>query len=305
MLSKSRTTYLSYRSLAAALELFPRPIADVIAVASGRLMYQVWKDKHPVVRANLRRVLGPGVTEDELDEAVVKAFDSYARYWVESARLATIRPSEVLRRMTTIGFESATREIDSGRGAILGLTHTGSWDIGGYWLTLQGTPLVTVTEPVEPPELFAWFREQRELMGLTVLPLGRETSTQLLSALRSGRLVGLLCDRDISGNGVEVEFFGEKTTLPVGPAVLSLRTGAPIIPASVYQEPGGMHRGVMRPALRFERTGDLRADATALTQLLAHELEQLIRWAPTQWHAFQPIWPSDFPAAGRAAPSRA
>jgi lauroyl/myristoyl acyltransferase len=289
-----RAAYLTYRSLADALQVFPRPVAEGIASVSGLVMWQVSKDRHPIVRANLRRVLGPGPTEEELDEAVRQAFDSYARYWVESARLATIRPTEVLRRMHCEGFEQVRIELDQGRrGVIFALTHAGSWELGGYWLTLQGTPLVTVAEPLEPPELFAWFKRQREAMGLTILPLGPATSGQLVRALRANRLVGLLCDRDILGNGVEVEFFGEKTTLPGGPAVLSLRTGAPIMPVGVYQEPGGMHRGIVHKPIAFERSGDLRADVVALTQLLAHELERVISWAPTQWHAFQPIWPAD------------
>jgi len=288
-----RTAYVTYRSLSAALQVFPRPVADAIAAASGFVMWRLGKERHALVRANLSRVLGPGATGPELDRAVRAAYDSYARYWVESARLATIRPVEVLRRMTADGFWRVLEAVDAGRGAILALTHAGSWELGGYWLTLSGTPLVTVAEPLEPPELFEWFTRQRELMGLTVLPLGPSTSGQLVTALRANRVVGLLCDRDILGNGIEVDFFGEKTTLPAGPAMLSLRTGAPIFPVGVFQEPGGFHRGIVWPEVRFERSGELRADVSALTQQLTHELERVIGWAPTQWHAFQPIWPSD------------
>ena len=290
--SHARSAYLTYRSLSTALQLFPQLVADAIAVAAGDLMWRLDRSRRPLVRANLRRVLGPGVSDAELGRAVRQAYCSYARYWVESARLATIRPTEVLRRISVDGFERVLQAVDEGRGAILALTHTGSWEIGGYWLTLQGLPLVTVAEPVEPRELFEWFTAQRELMGLTVLPLGSSTSGQLVAALRSNRVVGLLCDRDIFRNGVEVEFFGEKTTLPGGPAVLSLRTGAPVFPVGVFQEPGGMHRGIIWPEVAFERSGDLRSDVAGLTQVLAHELEHVIAWAPTQWHAFQPIWPS-------------
>jgi KDO2-lipid IV(A) lauroyltransferase len=106
-------------------------------------------------------------------------------------------------------------------------------------------------------------------------------------------LVVLLCDRDIVGNGVEVEFFGERTTLPGGAAVLALRTGAPLFPSIVYQRPGGKGHGVIRPPLEFERSGSLRADVTRLTRMLAAEFEDLIRQAPEQWHMFQPNWPSD------------
>jgi KDO2-lipid IV(A) lauroyltransferase len=111
--------------------------------------------------------------------------------------------------------------------------------------------------------------------------------------LRDNRIVCLLSDRDIEGDGVGVEFFGERTTLPGGPATLALRTGATLLPAAVYFRPGLDHLGVVRPAIEVERVGRLREDITRITQALAHELEQLIRVAPEQWHLLQPNWPSD------------
>jgi KDO2-lipid IV(A) lauroyltransferase len=92
---------------------------------------------------------------------------------------------------------------------------------------------------------------------------------------------------------VDVEFFGEVTKLPGGPAVLAIRTGAPLFPSIVYQDRGGKGHGVIRPPLEFERTGNLRTDVATITRMLAAEFEMLIRKAPEQWHMFQPNWPSD------------
>ena len=104
----------------------------------------------------------------------------------------------------------------------------------------------------------------------------------------------LLSDRDIRGGGIEVEFFGEKTTMPAGPATLALRTGAPLLPTGVYfTSRRNGHLAVVRPPLPIERTGRLRDDVVRVTQDLAHELEDLIRRAPEQWHLMQPNWPAD------------
>ncbi len=265
----------------------------MVATASGLTMSEVWRDRRPLVRANMRRVLGPSATERELDDAVVEAFDSYARYWVESARLSSMRPQEVLKRFSIEGFEPAEEALVERRGAIFALPHLGSWEVGAYWLTLQGHPMTAVVEPLEPPELFEWFKQQRAALGLNVIPLGAGATTELVQALRQGALVGLVADRDIAGTGVEVEFFGERTTLPAGPAVLALRTGVPLFPVAVYQRQGGYYHGVVRPALACERTGRLRDDVEIITKDLAREFETLIRTAPTQWHMFQPNWPSD------------
>ncbi|HKA85872.1 MAG TPA: hypothetical protein VKD21_18540, partial [Acidimicrobiales bacterium] len=94
-------------------------------------------------------------------------------------------------------------------------------------------------------------------------------------------------------------FFGETTTLPSGPAVLALRTGAPLIPTGVYDQGGGRHHAVIRPPIPVERRGSFRDDVARITQAMAGELEGLIRRRPEQWHLLQPNWPSDRPGARR------
>jgi phosphatidylinositol dimannoside acyltransferase len=183
--------------------------------------------------------------------------------------------------------------MDKGNGAVMALPHVGSWEWGGAWLDAVGYPMISVAERLEPPELFEWFIEQRKAMGLEILPLDVASSAVVLKALRSGRLVGLLCDRDLVGNGVEVEFFGETTTFPAGPATLALRTGATLLAAAVYSGPGRSHTGVVSAPLDTGRTGRLRQDVARITQDIAGQFERLIRRAPEQWHMYQPNWPSD------------
>jgi KDO2-lipid IV(A) lauroyltransferase len=119
----------------------------------------------------------------------------------------------------------------------------------------------------------------------------------VLAALHRGEVIGLLCDRDITGDGIEVDFFGERTRLPAGPATLAARSGAPILPCCVLFE-GDHHRGIILPPLDTTRRGGLRADVARITQDMADALAALIRRAPEQWHVFQPNWPSD-PGYGR------
>jgi KDO2-lipid IV(A) lauroyltransferase len=157
-------------------------------------------------------------------------------------------------------------------------------------------PMTVVVEALEPPELFEWFVGFRRQLGMEVVAVGPQAGTAVLSALRAGHVVCLLCDRNVGDTpGLQVEFFGEKTSLPAGPAMLSLRTGAPLLPAAVYfSGPHGSHLGLVRPPLDAGRQGGgIRDDALRITQALAVELEGLIRRAPTQWHLMQPNWPSD------------
>jgi lauroyl/myristoyl acyltransferase len=181
----------------------------------------------------------------------------------------------------------------AGKGVIMALPHVGSWEFGGAFLATQGLPMTAVAERIEPPELFEFFVDQRAAMGLTIVPLDAASGSGVLSTLRRGGLVGLLSDRDVVGNGIEVEFFGETTTMPAGPATLALRTGAQLVTGAVYSGPGRDHRALVQPPLDTTRHGSLRQDVARLTQGIATRFEGLIRQAPDQWHVFQPLWLAD------------
>jgi len=275
------------------LQLLPSRVAGALATAAGLTIAGLWRGKRPLVHSNLRRVLGPDAAESAVEARVTNAFVSYAHYWVESARVVALRSDEIESTFTIEGFERFRLEMARGRGVVIVLPHVGSWEYGGRWLAQQGFPMTTVGELLEPPELFKWFTSQRAALGLTVMPPGPGTTVRLLDALREGRVVGLLADRDLAGNGVEVEFFGEKTTLPAGPALLALRSGAPLMTCAIYQRPGGRYHTILQAPLDSTRRGRMRQDVQRLTEDTARALEDLIRISPEQWHLFQPNWPSD------------
>lgn len=297
--ARAHAVYLVYRSLGTAMQRLPEPVVTAAAAMVGVGLTAFRRQARAQYARHLHRVFGTDLPEAEVRSWTRRVFRNYARYWLEGARLPAVPPSVVCERMVVeCGFEHVVEGMAAGKGVILALPHLGRWEWGGAWLALQGYPMTSVAETVEPPELYQWFTAQREAMGLTIVPLGPEASPVLLRTLRGGGLVGLLCDRDVGGNGVEVEFFGERTTLPAGPATLALRTGATLLPAAVYGGPGRDHTAVILPPLSMARTAGLRADVARLTQDLAHQLEALIRRAPDQWYLFQPNWPSDHVDSG-------
>jgi lauroyl/myristoyl acyltransferase len=240
----------------------------------------------------MARATPGGLTSAGAREATREAFVSYARYWVESLRLPRTTPADVDSHFSIEGRHHLEAAQAAGHGAVLALPHLGGWDVGGSWLARQGFLVSVVVESLEPPELFEWFVSLRRTFGLSVIPLGPGAGTGVLAALRANHMVCLLCDRDIGGKGVEVEFFGERTTLPAGPATLALRARSVVLPTAVYFNGRG-HHAVVEAPVTVERTGRVREDVVRLTQATATALEGLVRRAPEQWHLFQPNWPSD------------
>lgn len=287
-----------YRAGSALARGLPRGAADGVATTLSRVAVLASKERRLLVERNMRRAYGPDIGRRELRRAVQRNFASYGRYWVDSFRLPEMSIDEIDRGMTTIGLEHIKRAVASGTGPILVLPHLGGWEWAGFWLTLVPKFTVTVVvEPVEPPALFDFFADFRERLGMHIVPLGPEAAPAVLRAIREAHVLCLLSDRDIEGTGVEVDFFGERTTLPAGPATLALRTGAPLLPTACYFKGSGGVLGHVRPPVPAERQAKrLRDDVTRITQDLAHEMEGLIRRAPDQWHLQQPNWPSDYEA---------
>lgn len=289
----------AYRGAYAIAQVLPGSVVDVLAPGVAGLAAFRPGDQRAMVERHQRRV-DPGLNGAELQRRVREVFRSYGRYYGESFRLPTIGADELDRGLTRDGFEHVEESLARGVGPMLVLPHLGSWEWCAYWLTrVRKIPVTAVVERLEPPALFDWFVGFRERIGMEIVPLGPDAGRSIVKAIKQAHVIALLCDRDIGGGGSEVTFFGETTTLPSGPAVLALRTGAPLIPTGVYDEGGGRHHAVIRPPIPVERRGSFRDDVARITQAMAGELEGLIRRRPDQWHLLQPNWPSDRPGARR------
>jgi KDO2-lipid IV(A) lauroyltransferase len=240
---------------------------------------------------NLARVLAaPGEVLDVtvLDRFVRRGFANYGQYWAEGAKLPALSKRTIAARFRIgEGREHLDDAFAAGRGVVIALPHVGSWEWGGSYIASLGMPMTAIAEELSPPELFEWFKAKRQSIGIHIEGLNNEVSTKLLNVLKGGGVVGLLCDRDIQGGGIEVEFFGSRVTLPGGPATLALRTGATLLAAACYNGPGRDHFAVITAPIPAIREGRLREDVTRVTQLVANELEGLIRRAPEQWHVLE------------------
>ena len=122
----------------------------------------------------------------------------------------------------------------AGRGAVLPLPHSGNWDMAGVWLAQTHGTFTTVAERLKPESLYRRFIAYRERLGFEVIPLSggqRPPFEVLCERLRANRVVCLMADRDLTRTGVPVDFFGEPSRMPAGPAKLAVATGAALIPA--------------------------------------------------------------------------
>lgn len=250
------------------------------------------------LRKNLARVLG--VEPARVPDGLIRAsLASYARYWREAFRLPTMDLAEVGRRFdeVSIGTHRPQVAMDAGRGGILALPHSGNWDMAGVWLVYKHGPFSTVAERLKPESLYNRFIAYRESLGFEVFPAsgGERPPFELLAErLRENKLVCLMADRDLTRSGVEVDFFGERTRLPAGPAKLAITTGAHLIPAHVYYDGDDCVIDLQEPLDTSSK------DVTAVTQELANRFARNIAAHPADWHMMQPQWLADLSDERRA-----
>jgi KDO2-lipid IV(A) lauroyltransferase len=284
-----------YAMLAAgwAARIVPIGLLRLLMRAGGLFYYYAFAGKREQVKRNMRRALGPEASDREVDRAARSACGFYADYWLDLIWLPTVKREWVLERFGRDGEEPLVRTINEGKGVIVVLPHYGSWEAGAVYLSSLG-PFAAVAEVLKPPELFDLFVKLRAGVGITIFPYDNkpETRDRMVEELKGGMMLALLSDRDLKGTGVEVEFFGERTTLPPGPAAMALRSGSPIICVKVRNVKGAWVGHASDP-IRVDGSVDRDEAIKDTMQEVAHQLERLIRSEPSQWHMFMPGWPSD------------
>lgn len=286
--------YLAYLGLRAGVGLvgaLPEGVVRSLGRGFGDIWGRVDGERRVMARRHMERVLDEGSDADGASKEIMR---SYGRYYAEALWARAKRVPEMLADTEVVGLEHVLNARDAGTGMIYALPHMGNWEAAAPVAISHGVPVVAVAEVLPNRRITDWFTEMRAEFGIEiVLATGRiEVMRKLEQAIAENKAVALLSDRDLKGRGVEVEFFGEETTMPPGPATLAVRTGAPLLPVGCYFRDGG-YKVVVRPPLPIPEEGTKSERVAALTQLLARQLEDLIEAAPQQWHLVVPNWPSD------------
>ncbi|MFG2991905.1 phosphatidylinositol mannoside acyltransferase [Streptomyces sp. NPDC048257] len=280
-----------------------KKLPEPAAVALGRRIADLaWKRRGKSVlrlESNLARVV-PDAGPQRLRELSQAGMRSYMRYWMESFRLPTMDPE---RFGTDVEFkdEHLLREaLASGRGVVVALPHLANWDLAGAWAIGHiGVPFTTVAERLKPESLYDRFVAYRESLGMEVLPhSGGAAFGTLARRLRSGGLVCLVADRDLSASGIEVDFFGSTARMPAGPALLAQQTGAVLLPATMHYGDTPKMYGRIHPEVEVPKTGTRIEKTAVMTQAVADAFAWGIAEHPEDWHMLQRLWLDDLADQG-------
>ena len=291
---RQRLSYLLLQVASTLIGAMPLSLARRVGSAAGILWYPFAGERRAMARRHMRRIAPAHKDPDALARRV---FANYGRRWAESLWLRPERVPGLVAATQTEGFQHLVDAREAGRGVILALPHQGYFELAAPVTATLGLRVVAVAENLDNKLLRDWFTRMRSAFDIRVVFADdAAVMRSLVSNMNDSTAIALVSDRDLSGRGVDVEFFGETTKLPAGPAALSVRTGAPIVPVGTYFT-SGANLLIVTPSIEIPAAGSVSERTVAMTQQLARRFEDLISRDPGQWLVLQPNWPSDTPTA--------
>ena len=240
------------------------------------------------LRGNYGRVM-PEYSSQKLEELTKLGMRSYLRYWFDTFRLSKWSKNRIISTTQVIRENLLRDPIQSKQGCIVALPHAGNWDHAAAYFCSTGITLTAVVEKLKPEAIFKKFLAYRESIGIEAISHKEKTIPILTQRLQAGKLIALVADRDMSRNGIEVNFFGKTSKMPSGPAVLAIKTGAPLITAYVRYTSGGIEI-IFDETLKPTNSGSEEEQIKIITQSMADNFAKRIKENPVDWHMLQRIW---------------
>jgi len=287
----SEWRWRAFKIVQSFVERLPRAWAYALAVVAARFAWWFSPLARPRLEYNLK-VACPELTPLELRKLSWLNFRNHAKAYADLMLLPRMKV-EAMRPLLHVG----QKELDyleqaraSGKGVMVVSCHMGSYEVVSAIWSATLAPVSLFAEELEPRALYEWYRDTRARLGISVLPLHLGGLRKVTQALQEQEMVVTAIDRDITGTGQMMPFFGRPAPIPLGPAALSLRLGTPLLPVCVFRLPDDTYDVEGAPPVFANSTGDSKADEVRVTQELLMNIEGFIRRHPEQWHVPHRIW---------------
>jgi lauroyl/myristoyl acyltransferase len=284
-------TWRGFKIVQALVERLPRPWTYALAVVAARIAW--WFS--PLARPRLEYNLKIACPELENDPKALRRlswlnFRNHAKAYADLMLLPTARVEAMRPRLKVQGWEFLEEARALGKGVLVVSCHMGSYEVVAAIWSATLAPVSFFAEELEPRALFEWYRDTRARLGISVLTLDHGGIRKVLEALRDQEMVITAIDRDITGTGHVMPFFGKPAPIPLGPAAIALRTGTPLFPVCVYRLPDDTYMAEGAPLVHATASGNARADQVRATEQLLRHIERFIQAHPEQWHVPHRIW---------------
>ena len=244
------------------------------------------------LRSNVRHVLGPDATDDEIDRIARKCARNTGRYYADIVGLYGMDMQHFFdHELDLHGLEYIQQAQAAGQGVVFASAHYANPEFAAQSLAAIGMKIFALVEPLQPPELSRLMRGLRTKHGHVYEEISFGAIKDAISWLRKGGIVCILIDRDIQKRGMELELCGHKARFPTGAADLALRTNSVLMPGWAHRTDGFKIRADIGPPLELTRTGNHDEDVRINSQRLLDLFCDQLRHDPGQWSTLEKIFP--------------
>ena len=264
---------------------FSYAMASIIAEAIYLISY---KDRNAVIK-NTKVVLGKAATDGEVRKIAKGVFKNFAKYLVDFFRFSKIDENYIKRFIRIEGLNHVDDSVKRGKGVILLSAHIGNWELGGFIMSILRPPLTAIVLTHQNKKINDFFTKQRKIGNQKPVEIGMGMRNCYDVLKNNGRLA-LLGDRDFSKTGIDIEFFGQKTIVPKGPAAFSVKLESAIVPCFMLREKDDTFRFVFEEPIFPEVTGDEKGALKRLAKKYLAVMEKYIKLYPNQWYMFRNVW---------------
>jgi KDO2-lipid IV(A) lauroyltransferase len=285
----SEWTWRAFKVVQSIVERLPRPWAYALAVLAARFAWLFSPLARPRLEFNLK-VACPELDDGELRRISWLNFRNHAKAYADLMMLPAMRVELMRPRLEVRGMEYLEEARAYKKGVLAVSCHMGSYEVASAIWSANLSPVSFFAEELEPRALFEWYRETRARLGISVLTLDLGGIRKVLQALRDQEMVITAIDRDVTGTGHVMPFFGRPAPIPLGPAAIALRLGTPLLPVCVYRLPDDSYVAEATQPLMLEDTGQPKEDQIRATQQVLRQIEVFIQRHPEQWHVPHRIW---------------
>ena len=280
--------YLLYLLVWRLIGVLPEKMAYRLANLVSDQIYRRQRKGIKRLRSNYQKVM-PELSQVDLEKLTKAGMRSYLRYWFDTFRLNKWSKARILETTFVVRENLLRDPIESKQGCIVALPHAGNWDHAAAYFCSTGIPVTAVVEKLKPEAIFKKFLEYRQSIGIEAISHTEKSIPILVERLEAGKLVALVADRDMSRNGVEVDFFGHTAKMPAGPAILALKTGSPLITVYIRYLDHGIEITIdetIKPPVGKSEEESIKI----ITQSMADNFAKRIKGSPVDWHMLQRIW---------------
>ncbi|HEY8675662.1 MAG TPA: hypothetical protein VIO13_06800 [Candidatus Dormibacteraeota bacterium] len=301
---ESMLPYHLYRLASLLVRVLPRRVSFALADRVADVLLAAVPAKFDALRDNLRLVL-PQAGVGELNRVVRRNLRNLSRSWVDVMAIP-LDPSATTRRLREVDLHHYTDALARGKGVVVVSMHFGAWEAGLAAWNGGGGQLALLAEQMRPQKLFEAIAGARGALGVKVIPIDIEAMLQgdsqtarrigaaamreVFKHLRSGGGIATAIDRDLSGTGTRIPFFGKPAPIPLGVVEVAMRSGAAVVPIALLRTSWGVD-GLVFPEMTYDGDAPREAEAERIAREILAIFETVIRKHPDQWHVLDPVWP--------------